>query len=102
MVGQASSAIQKAAQAAGVQIGPTKETRGNPKALEFATIQIEGQAPTPAALQFLDGLKTLGVPLVVDSVQLRSAAKAPGQVQFTMNLVVLNYGAWKQGEKSRA
>ena len=101
-VGEASAAIGKAAQACGIQLGPTKETRGRSSSRELGAIQIDGQAPAAAAVRFLHGIKSLGFPLVVDSLQLNPVAKAPGQVQFTVSVVVLDFAASKAGEGIRA
>ena len=53
-------------------------------------------------MQFIHGLKALGYPLMIDSVQIRSIRQAPGQVQFSLSLAVLNYAAPAAGEKSGA
>jgi hypothetical protein len=102
VVGEASAAVQRAAAAAGVQLGPTKETRAGVSSREIATIAIEGQAGISSAVGFIDSLASLGAPIVVDSVHLKAAPGAPGAVSFSMTLVVLNYAAWKPPEKSGA
>ncbi len=101
VVGEASAAIQKAAQDQGLQLGPTKETRRRSTDREIGSIQIEGQGGAPAAAQFIAGLGSIGFPLVVDSVQLK-AAPSPGQVSFTLSVAVLNFAAWKSEEKKGA
>lgn len=96
VVGEASAAIQKAAQAQGIQLGPMKETRGRSLSKEIASIQIEGQGATQAAAQFIASLKSIGYPLVLDSIHAKKNPQKPARVSFTLNVVVLNYGAWTQ------
>ena len=101
VVGEASAAIQKAAQDQGLQLGPTKETRKRSSEREMGTIQIDGQGGAIAAAQFISGLGTIGFPLVVDSVSFK-AAQNPGQVTFSLNISVLNFAASRTEEKRGA
>jgi hypothetical protein len=102
-VGEASAAVQKAAQAQGLQLGPTKETRKRSAERELGTIQIDGQGGATAAAQFISSLGTLGVPLVVDSISFK-AGQNPGQVNFSLSISVLNFNfaPAKTEEKSGA
>jgi hypothetical protein len=103
VVGDASAAIGKAAQAAGIQLGPTKETRASAaRAMEIASIGIEGQGSISSAIGFIHGLREIGFPIMMDSVQLKASPGGVGQVAISMNIVVLNYAAWQPPEKSRA
>jgi hypothetical protein len=103
VVGDASAAIGKAAQAAGIQLGPTKETRATAaRATEIGSIGIEGQGSIASAIGFIHGLREIGFPIIVDSVQLKTSPGGVGQVAISMNILVLDYAAWKPTEKSRA
>lgn len=93
IVGEASAAIQKAAQALGLQLGPSKEGPGRVSGKDLAVLQIEGSGPTPAAARFVHSLGTLGYPLVVDSVQWKTTGMPPGQVRLSLGVVVLHPGA---------
>lgn len=102
LVGEALAALQSSAQAGGVQLGPLKELPGRSSARELSLLQLEGTGPTGGILQFLNGLSTLGYPLVVDSLQLKTAGKEPGQVSFSLSVAVLDSSGWKKEEKSGA
>ena len=103
VVGEASAAVQKAAQEQGLQLGPTKETRKRSTERELGTIQIDGQGGVTSAAQFISGLGTIGYPLVVDSISLK-AGQGPGQVTFSLTISVLNFnfGPARTEEKSGA
>jgi hypothetical protein len=100
--GEALAAVQKAAQGLGIALTTLKETPGRSSARELAAFQAEGVGPTLAVAQFLDNLKTLGFPLVIDSLQLKTAGMQPGQVQLSLGVVLLDFTAWKKAEKGNA
>jgi hypothetical protein len=99
-VGEALAAVQKAAQGCGLQVTTLKETAGRGAAKELATIQLEGVAATAAAMQFVHGLRSLGFPLIVDRLQLKTTGVKPGQVHLSLALAVLGFQAAKAAEKS--
>lgn len=100
VVGPASAAIQKAAQSQGIQLGPSREAPGRPAARELAMIQIEGQGTVLGVVQFLHSLGSLGFPLAIEGVHLKTAGMKPGQVHLSLSLALLDYKAWKSPEKS--
>jgi hypothetical protein len=95
VVAQASAAIQSAAAAAGIQIGPVREGAGRSSADELASVEIEGTGPVPAVTGLLHNLESLGYPLVIDSVQLTSDPMRPGQLKLSLTVEVLDFDAWK-------
>ncbi len=96
LVGEASEAIQKAAQSGGIQLGPMRESPGSAAAKELATMQMEGTGPITAITALLHRIETLGFPLVVDSIQIDPDSKRPGNVKLTLHLIVLDYDQWKK------
>jgi hypothetical protein len=102
VVGEASSAIQRAAQAQGIQVGPAREMSGRGSSKELSTIQIEGVGTTLGATQFLSSLGTLGFPLVVESIHLKTTGLKPGQVGFSLSVAVLDFAGFNLPEKSGA
>ncbi|MCI0744301.1 MAG: hypothetical protein L0Y58_02745 [Verrucomicrobia subdivision 3 bacterium] len=95
LVADASAAIQKAAQAGGVQLGPIRESAGRASAREMTSIQMEGTGQVPAVAAFLHQIGTLGFPLIVESVQL-NPEKKPGMLKMNLNIVILDFEQWKK------
>lgn len=102
VVGEASSALQKAAQSQGLQVTSIRESLSRASERELGSIQLDAAGPPPAVLGLLARLNTLGVPVLVESVQFSSNPRGPGQVKFTLTLVVLDFEQWKPREASRA
>jgi hypothetical protein len=102
VVGQASSALQKAAQAQGLQVTSIRESQSRASERELGSIQIEAAGPPPAVLGLLARLNTLGVPALVESVRFGSNPRGPGMVKFTLIIVILDFEQWKPREASRA
>src|ERR1051325_3202713 len=63
VVAEASSAIQKAAAAGGIAVGPVRESPARASNKELATVQLEGTGPVPAVTALLGRLETIGYPL---------------------------------------
>jgi hypothetical protein len=100
IVGEASSAIQKAAQSSGVQVGTVRESaRGSGD--EVAAMQFEGSGPVPAITGLLNRMQTLGYPLIIDSVQI-TPDNRPGMVKLSLTIVILDFEKWKNPEASHA
>jgi hypothetical protein len=97
LVADASAAIQTAAQQSGMQLGPLRETPGRGSGRELSTFQVEGTGPVPAALGLLHKVKTLGFPLIIDSVQFSPAQNRPGQLKVNLTVIILNYDQFKEG-----
>ena len=60
LVAEASAAIQKAAAAGGIRVGPVREESGRGAGKELATIKLEGSGPVPAVMALLHRLESLG------------------------------------------
>lgn len=97
LVSDASAAIQSAAQQSGIQLGPFREAPARSTARELTTMQVEGSGQVASALQLLHRLRTLGYPLLIDSVQFGPAQGRPGQVKVNVSITILNYDQWKEG-----
>jgi hypothetical protein len=102
VVAEASSAIQKAAQGSGFQLGPIRESPLHSAGKELATIQFEGSGPTKAAVGLLHRLETLGYPLVVDSAQFSADPMRPGNLKLKLTVVILDFEQWKKEEPPHA
>ncbi len=102
LVADASAAIQRAAQAGGIELGPIRESSARTAARELASMQIEGVGPVPATVSWLHRLETLGYPLILDSVQITPAAGKPGMVKMVLTVVILDFEQWKNEERRNA
>jgi hypothetical protein len=96
LVAEASAAIQKAAASGGVQMGPIRESPARPSAKELASMQLEGIGPVPAVMTLLHRLRTLGYPLIVDSVQLNPEPTKPGMIKLNLTVIILDFEQWKE------
>jgi hypothetical protein len=101
IVGEASSAIQKAASASGIQVGTVRESAARGSGDEVASMQFEGSGPIPAVTGMLNRMQTLGYPLVIDSVQI-TPDNRPGMVKVSLTIVILDFERWKNAEASHA
>ena len=102
VVGAASDAIQKAAAAGGLGLGPIRESPARPSTKELASMQMEGAGPVPAVTAFLHRLDTLGYPLIVDSVQLSPEPTRPGMLKLNLTIIILDFDQWKKEEVPNA
>jgi hypothetical protein len=98
VVAGASEAIQKAAQGSGLQVGPIRESGPHTSGKELATMQIECSGPVNAMMGLLKRMETLGYPLVIESVQISPENSRPGQIKFSLAVVVLDFEQWKRQE----
>jgi hypothetical protein len=96
VVAEASAAIQKAAMAGGVPLGPIRESPGRPSSRELASIQIEAMGQVPALMNLLQRMESLGYPLVIDSVQITADARQPGMVKVNLTILILDFDQWKK------
>lgn len=99
VMAEASSAIQKAAAAEGVGVGPVRETPGRPSAKEAGSIQFDGTGQIVSVMDFLHHLDRIGFPVILDTVQFSSAPGMPNGLKVTMTIVVLDFDAWKPKEE---
>jgi hypothetical protein len=119
LVADASAAIQSAAQQGGIALGPLREAPARSSGRELTTIQVEGTGQATAALALLHRLRTLGYPLIIDSVQIgppqaqggprgpggpgggpppgMGPPGRPGMVKINLSITILNYDQWKEG-----
>jgi hypothetical protein len=95
VVADASAAIQNAAKANGLQLGPVRETPSHGTGLNLATMQIESSGQVTGALNFLAGMSSIGFPVIVDSVQFTSDPMRPGQVKMNLTLLILDFSQQK-------
>lgn len=94
IVGQASSAIQKAASSSGIGVGAIRETAARPSSDAIASVQFEGSGPIPAVTGLLNRLRTLGYPLIIESVQI-TPNNRPGTVKLNLTITILDFENWK-------
>jgi hypothetical protein len=97
LVADASAAIQGAAQQGGIQLGPFRESPARSTGRDLTTIQVEGSGSVSSALGLLHRLRTLGYPLLIESVQFGPAQGRPGQVKINVTITILNYDQFKEG-----
>jgi len=102
VVAGASAALQKAAAANGIQLGPIRESPVRASAKEMASVQFEGTGQVRSVLALLHALNGVGYPLLIDSVQVSVDASRPGQVKVSMTVVILDFDQWKTPEVPRA
>ncbi len=95
IVAEASSAIQKAAQGGGFQVGPIRESAPHASGKELASIQFEGSGPVKGAMGLLHRIESLGYPLIIDSTQFSSDPMRPGQVKVKLTVIILDFEQWK-------
>ena len=78
LVAETSAAIQKAARNGGVQVGPVRESPARSTGKELTSIQLDITGQIKGVMALLHQLDTLGYPLLIDSMQISSAAGGPG------------------------
>jgi len=100
VMAEASAAIQKAAAAEGVGVGPVRETPGRASAKEAGSIQFEGSGPIGAVMDLLHHLDRVGFPVIIDSVQFSSDPRMPNGIKVSMTIVVLDFDDWKPKEEN--
>jgi len=93
LAADASDAIQNTARGGGIVFTMVRETVSRGSERELATFLFEGSGQVPAILMFMENLKTLGFPLVIDSVQF-SADPMRGGTKVSMTVVLLNFEKW--------
>jgi hypothetical protein len=103
VMAEASAAIQQAAAASKLGVGPVRETPGRASAKEVGSIQCECNGPIAGVMALLHGLDHIGFPVIVDSVHLALDPRAPNMIKLNLTIVVLDFDAWKpKEEKSHA
>jgi hypothetical protein len=102
VVGLTSAALQSAATAGGLQLGPVRESLARTTEREVGSIQFDAMGPAAAVMGFVARLGTLGVPVVVDSVQITGDPRGPGMLKLHLSLIILDFDQWKTREVTRA
>ena len=80
VVAEASAAIQQAAMAEKVVVGPVREMAGRPSAKEAGALHI-------------------GFPIIIDTIQITSDPRMPNGLKMSLTIVVLDFDAWKPKEE---
>lgn len=101
LVAQASAAIQKASDEAGMAAGPIRESPAQ-TAKDAASIQFETTGPVSAVLALLHSLKSTGFPLIIDSMQLTPDSRRPGSLKLNLTIVILDFDSWKKEAQTNA
>lgn len=96
-VAEASAAIQKAAAAGGIQVGPVRESPGRPANKELATLQLEGTGPIPSVTALLSRLESVGYPLIIEAVQLTPMPGGAPVMKINLTITILDFEQWKKG-----
>jgi hypothetical protein len=99
VVAETSAAIQQAALAQRVTVGPIRETPGRPSAREAGSIQFEGTGPIASVMALLHALDHIGYPVIIDTVQFTPDPRMPNAVKVNLTIVVLDFDAWKPKEE---
>jgi hypothetical protein len=100
VMAEASAAIQRAAAAEGVGVGPIRETPGRPSAGEAGTIQFEGTGPIVSVMHLMHALDRVGAPIIIDSVRFTSPQGMPNGIRANLNIQVLDFDHWKAKEEN--
>jgi hypothetical protein len=101
IVGEASSAIQKAATGSGIQVGAVRESASRGSGDEIAIMQFDGSGPVAAVTGLLNRMQSLGYPLMIDSVQI-TPDNRPGMLKLNLTIVILNFEKWTNPEATHA
>ena len=94
LVARATAALQQSATQGGLQLGPIRESLNRGSERELGTIQLDATGQVPALMTFLHRLRSLGFPLVIDTMQLSSDPTRPGMIKVSLGLIVLDYEKW--------
>ena len=102
LLARATAAIQQAATQGGVQLGPLRESLNRGSERELGTIQLEVTGQVPAIMSFAHRLRTLGFPVIIDTLQLAAEPRGPGMIKLSLGLILLNYELWDLKEVPNA
>ena len=102
VVSKTTAALQTAAMGGGLQLGPIRESLVRGTEQEMGSIQFDATGQPQAVTKFLAGLNQLGVPIVVESVQLTSEPRGPGMIKMHLNLIILDFEQWKRRNPTHA
>lgn len=95
LVSEVSATIQESANRNGIKLKFINESGARPSSAIRASMRMEGEGSMQGVIRFLDGMGRLGFPLFVESVQLENGGRRPGQLQFNLEALILDYSAFK-------
>ena len=98
LVADSIAALQQTATQGGLQLGPIRETLSRGSDRELGTIRLEASGQVPALMTFLHRLRSLGFPLVIDSLQFSPEPQRPGMIKVSLGLILLNFEQWEDKE----
>lgn len=102
LVGNVGRVIQDLVKKSGYKMGQIREVPGNGGKGVAATLQMEGTGPMKSLMPLLHRFKSTGYPLLIDSFNIRSDKRKPGQLQWSADVIILDYNRWKKEGGSRA
>lgn len=102
VVSKTTAALQTAAMGGGLQLGPIRESPVRNTEQELGSIQFDATGQPQAITRFLAGLNQLGVPILVESVQLSTDSRGPGMLKMHLNLILLDFETWKRRNPNHA
>jgi len=99
VVALASADIQKVALSSRLKVASIREAAGNSTGRELAAMRMEAAGPVNSVMGLLHQLKTIGYPLVIDSMELGIDKRKPGNLKISLQLVILDFEKWKNERK---
>lgn len=103
VVALASADIQKVALSSRLKVASIREAPGSSTGRELAAMRMEAVGQVKSVMGLLHQLKTVGYPLVIDSMELTQDKRRPGNLKVSLQLVILDFEQWKkERKKSRA
>ncbi|MDC0325318.1 hypothetical protein OAM01_01010 [bacterium] len=102
LVGNVGRTIQDLVKKSGYKMGQIREVPGSGGKGVAATLQMEGTGPMKSFMPLLYRFRTTGYPLIIDSLNIRSDKKKPGQLEWSVDVIILDYNRWKKEGGNRA
>ena len=102
LVGNVGRKIQELVKASGYKMGQIREVAGRGGQGVAATLQIEGTGPLKSLMPLMHRFRHTGYPLIIDSMNIRAEKRKPGQLQWSVDVIILDYSQWKQRGGNRA
>jgi hypothetical protein len=96
LIGNAGRAIQDLVKNSGYKMGQIREVASRGGQGIAATLQLEGTGPLKSLMPLLHRFQTTGYPLIVDSFTVRAEKRKPGEVQWSAEVILLDYQKWKK------
>ncbi len=102
LVGNVGRSIQDLVKKSGYKMGQIREVPGSGGKGVAATLQMEGEGPMKSLMPLLHRFQSTGYPLLIDSFNIRSDKRKPGQLQWSADVIILDYQLWKKEGGRRA